>query len=60
MNFDSSTGYKVSLSKLFNQPVPFPAEIVHRTQSQAESLFSFIIAQTATKGVSLALALGKC
>ena len=21
MNFDSSTGYKVSLSKLFNQPV---------------------------------------
>ena len=23
MNFDSSTGYKVSLSKLFNQPVLF-------------------------------------
>ena len=23
MNFDSSTGYKVSLSKLFNQPVYF-------------------------------------
>ena len=24
MNFDSSTGYKVSLSKLFNQPVYLP------------------------------------